>query len=83
MEILFTWSGECPGKAYSEDKAKKNKRGTEPGHGVPGGFTKNSGQVNKNKTVQNVNSFNVLFTNSDTLTQSKLQELRLRVNHQL
>ena len=52
QSLYLRGQGNGLGKTYSEDKAKKNKRGTEPGHGGPGGFTKNSGQVNKNKTTE-------------------------------
>ena len=65
------------GKAYSENKDKKIRSGPSlRGCRRP---TRNRDQVEKKDNVNTVNSFNVLFTNADTFTQTKLQELKLRI----
>jgi hypothetical protein len=43
-------------------------------------FSRDRDRVEKEKdSVDIVHNFNILFTNADTLTQTKLQELKLRI----
>ena len=65
------------GKAYSENKDQKNRAGPR----LSGGrrSKRDRDRVDKKDNVNIVNSFNILFTNADTFTQVKLQELKLRI----
>ena len=68
------------GKIYLEKKSQKrpNWKGSDAKRRGP--LPKNSDQVKiKDNEKNSVNGFKVLFTNSGTLLQYKLQELELRI----
>ena len=66
------------GKAYTKYKDKKSRAGLRP-RGISRS-SRDRGRVEKEKdSLHIVNNFNILFTTADTFTQTKLQELKLRI----
>ena len=64
------------GKAYTKNKDKKSRAGLRP-RGVSRS-SRDRDRVEKD-SEDIVNNFNILFTTADTFTQTKLQELKLRI----
>jgi hypothetical protein len=66
------------GQAYTKNKDKKSRAGLRP-RGISRS-SRDRGRVEKEKdSLHIVNNFNILFTTADTFTQTKLQELKLRI----
>ena len=66
------------GKAYTKNKDKKSRAGLRP-RGVSRSSRDRDCVEKEKDSVDIVNNFNILFTNADTFTQTKLQELKVRI----
>ena len=65
-------------KAHSQKKEKRRFWGRAP-RGTPV-TQKDNDQKKENENEHNVESFKVVFSNVDTLTFEKLQEVRVRID---